>query len=164
MISAKRWCVAALASLLVATAAAAAPAAPAAAPPGHAGIASASALATEAGLEVLRKGGNAFDAAVAVGATLSVVEPESSGIGGGFFAVLHRASDGHQTFIDAREVAPCRIRRKVGDAHQMHPRRARDLREIHPTRLSSTRARSRRLRSTRAITSTPIARPTAIRR
>ena len=109
MISAKRWCVAALASLLVATAAAAAPAAPAAAPPGHAGIASASALATEAGLEVLRKGGNAFDAAVAVGATLSVVEPESSGIGGGFFAVLHRASDGHQTFIDAREVAPAAV-------------------------------------------------------
>ena len=105
MISAKRWCVAALASLLVATAAAAAPAAPAAAPPGHAGIASAS----EAGLEVLRKGGNAFDAAVAVGATLSVVEPESSGIGGGFFAVLHRASDGHQTFIDAREVAPAAV-------------------------------------------------------
>ena len=109
MISAKRWCVAALASLLVVTAAVAAPAAPAVARPSHAGIASASALATEAGLEVLRKGGNAFDAAVAVGATLSVVEPESSGIGGGFFAVLHRASDGHETFIDAREVAPAAV-------------------------------------------------------
>jgi gamma-glutamyltranspeptidase/glutathione hydrolase len=109
MISAKRWCVAALVSLLVVTAAVAAPATPTAAPPGHAGIASASALATEAGLEVLRKGGNAFDAAVAVGAVLSVVEPESSGIGGGFFAVLHRASDGHETFIDAREVAPAAV-------------------------------------------------------
>jgi gamma-glutamyltranspeptidase/glutathione hydrolase len=109
MIFAKRWCVAALTSLLVATAAVAAPDKPAVAPPGHAGIASANPLATEAGLEVLRKGGNAFDAAVAVGATLSVVEPESSGIGGGFFAVLRRASDGHETFIDAREVAPAAV-------------------------------------------------------
>ncbi|MEO7073034.1 MAG: gamma-glutamyltransferase [Rhodanobacter sp.] len=111
MIGAKRWFVAALTSVLVATAASAAPPAPASAVtrPGHAGIASASALATEAGLEILRKGGNAFDAAVAVGATLSVVEPESSGIGGGFLAVLHRASDGHETFIDAREVAPAAV-------------------------------------------------------
>lgn len=109
MISAKRWCVAALTSLLLATAAVAAPDKPAVAAPGHAGIASASPLATEAGLEVLRKGGNAFDAAVAVGAALSVVEPESSGIGGGFFAVLRRASDGHETFIDAREVAPAAV-------------------------------------------------------
>ena len=109
MISAKRWCVAALTSLLLATAAVAAPDKPAVAAPGHAVIASASPLATEAGLEVLRKGGNAFDAAVAVGAALSVVEPESSGIGGGFFAVLRRASDGHETFIDAREVAPAAV-------------------------------------------------------
>ena len=77
--------------------------------PGHAAIASANFLATRAGLEVLGKGGNAFDAAVAVASTLSVVEPESSGIGGGFFAVLHRASDGHETFIDAREVAPAAV-------------------------------------------------------
>jgi len=80
--------------------------------PGHAAIASANFLATNAGLEVLAKGGNAFDAAVAVASTLSVVEPESSGIGGGFMAVLHRAKDGHDVFIDAREAAPAAVNRK----------------------------------------------------
>ena len=82
---------------------------PAAQRPGHAAIASANFLATRAGLEVLGKGGNAFDAAVAVASTLSVVEPESSGIGGGFMAVLHRASDGRNVFIDARETAPAAV-------------------------------------------------------
>jgi len=80
--------------------------------PGHAAIASANFLATNAGLEVLAKGGNAFDAAVAVAATLSVVEPESSGIGGGFMAVLHRAKDNKDTFIDARETAPAAVNSK----------------------------------------------------
>jgi len=80
--------------------------------PGHAAIASANYLATNAGLEVLAKGGNAFDAAIAVASTLSVVEPESSGIGGGFMAVLHRAKDGHDVFIDAREAAPAAVNRK----------------------------------------------------
>ncbi|MGH8157273.1 MAG: gamma-glutamyltransferase [Rhodanobacter sp.] len=80
--------------------------------PGHAAIASANFLATNAGLEVLAKGGNAFDAAVAVASTLSVVEPESSGIGGGFMAVLHRAKDGHDVFIDARETAPAAVNPK----------------------------------------------------
>ncbi|WEN14637.1 gamma-glutamyltransferase [Rhodanobacter sp. AS-Z3] len=77
--------------------------------PGHAAIASANFHATEAGLEILAKGGNAFDAAVAVAATLSIVEPESSGIGGGFMAVLHRAKDGRNVFIDARETAPAAV-------------------------------------------------------
>lgn len=74
--------------------------------PGKAGIASAHQLATEAGMEVLRQGGNAFDAAVAVSAALAVVEPSSSGLGGGAFWLLHRASDGLDTMVDAREVAP----------------------------------------------------------
>lgn len=74
--------------------------------PAKAAIASAHKLATEAGFEVLAKGGNAFDAAVAVGAALSVVEPQSSGIGGGAFFLLHRASDGKEVMIDARETAP----------------------------------------------------------
>ncbi|MEO8809517.1 MAG: gamma-glutamyltransferase [Rhodanobacter sp.] len=87
----------------------AAQAATAAQRPGKAAIASANFLATRAGLEVLRQGGNAFDAAVAVAATLSVVEPESSGIGGGFMAVLHQAKDGRNVFIDARETAPAAV-------------------------------------------------------
>jgi gamma-glutamyltranspeptidase/glutathione hydrolase len=70
------------------------------------GIASAHALATKAGCEILGAGGNAFDAAVAVAAALAVVEPFSSGIGGGGFLLLHRASDNLDVFVDARETAP----------------------------------------------------------
>jgi len=74
--------------------------------PPHAGIATAHPLATLAGHEVLYKGGNAFDAAVAVSATLAVVEPYSSGLGGGGFFLIHRQRDGYQTMVDARERAP----------------------------------------------------------
>jgi len=74
--------------------------------PGKAAIASAHYLATEAGHEILGQGGNAFDAAIAVSAALAVVEPTSSGIGGGAFWLLHRASDGFQVMIDGREQAP----------------------------------------------------------
>ena len=74
-------------------------------PPGAA-IASAHALATEAGIEVIRQGGNAFDAAVAVSSVLSVVEPISSGLGGGGLWLLHDAKSGKDVFVDARETAP----------------------------------------------------------
>ncbi len=74
--------------------------------PGKAAIASAHYLATEAGHEILAAGGNAFDAAVAVSSVLAVVEQTSSGVGGGGFWVLHRASDGFETMIDGREMAP----------------------------------------------------------
>ena len=74
-------------------------------PPGVA-IASSQALATEAGMRILREGGNAFDAAVTVSSMLSVVEPVSSGIGGGGFFLLHDAKSGKDIFLDAREVAP----------------------------------------------------------
>ena len=53
-------------------------------------IASAHPLATQAGYLILEQGGNAFDAAIAVSAVLSVVEPYSSGLGGGAFFLLHR--------------------------------------------------------------------------
>ena len=71
-----------------------------------AGIATAHPLATKAGYEILEMGGNAFDAAVTVSAVLSVVEPYSSGLGGGGFFLLHNAEDGQSMFIDAREKAP----------------------------------------------------------
>ena len=74
--------------------------------PNQNAIASAHPLATQAGHLILQRGGNAFDAAVAVSAALSVVEPYSSGLGGGGFFLLHRNSDDFTTFIDGREVAP----------------------------------------------------------
>ena len=74
--------------------------------PGQAAIASAHPAATTAGIEIIQQGGNAFDAAVAITATLAVVEPMGSGLGGGGFWLLHRASDGFQVMLDGREKAP----------------------------------------------------------
>lgn len=81
--------------------------------PSAAAIASAHPLATEAGLNILSQGGNAFDAAIAVTAALAVVEPYSSGIGGGGFWLLHRVSDGKQIMVDGRETAPALAHRRM---------------------------------------------------
>lgn len=74
--------------------------------PPQAAVASAHPLATKAGMETMTAGGNAFDAAVAVSAALAVVEPAGSGLGGGGFYLLHRASDRRAVMIDGRERAP----------------------------------------------------------
>jgi gamma-glutamyltranspeptidase/glutathione hydrolase len=68
-------------------------------------VASVHPLATEAGLNALKRGGNAVDAAIATAVTLGVVDGHNSGLGGGCF-VLIRAMDGLVTAIDARETAP----------------------------------------------------------
>jgi gamma-glutamyltranspeptidase/glutathione hydrolase len=81
--------------------------------PGRAAIASQHFLATQAGHEILAQGGNAFDAAIAVSAVLAVVEPTSSGLGGGGFWMIHRAEDDFQTMIDARETAPAAAHRDM---------------------------------------------------
>ena len=75
-------------------------------------VVSAQHLATEAGVEILRAGGNAVDAAVAVGYALAVVNPCCGNIGGGGFMTL-RLADGRTTFLDFRETAPAAATRDM---------------------------------------------------
>src|SRR5205085_597454 len=65
-------------------------------------------LAAQAGLNVLKRGGSAVDAAIAVQAMLSLVEPQSSGVGGGAFMTYYDGRTGKITVYDGREVAPAR--------------------------------------------------------
>ena len=104
----------ALSALLAACATPAAPPAPQPAPapaaqpgaqPGGM-VAAANPLAVEAGLRVLREGGSAVDAAVAVQAVLGLVEPQSSGLGGGAFLTYYDAATRSVTAYDGRETAP----------------------------------------------------------
>jgi gamma-glutamyltranspeptidase / glutathione hydrolase len=78
----------------------------------HAMVATAQHEATQVGVDVLRAGGNAVDAAVAVGYALAVVDPCCGNIGGGGFMVL-RMRDGRERFIDFRETAPRRATRTM---------------------------------------------------
>jgi gamma-glutamyltranspeptidase/glutathione hydrolase len=80
-------------------------------------VASVDPTATAAGLEVLRHGGNAVDAALAVAATLGVTEPFSSGIGGGGFFVYYDARTGRVSTLDGRETAP----HSMGEAAFVNP-------------------------------------------
>jgi gamma-glutamyltranspeptidase / glutathione hydrolase len=72
----------------------------------HAMVAAANPLAVAAGVNVLRKGGSAIDAAVAVQAVLGLVEPQSSGLGGGAFMVYYDARTHSVTSYNGRETAP----------------------------------------------------------
>ncbi len=72
----------------------------------HFMVATANPLATEAGYEILRAGGNAADAAVAVQLVLGLVEPQSSGLGGGAFLLYRDARTGRLIAYDGRETAP----------------------------------------------------------
>lgn len=69
-------------------------------------VASVHILATEVGIKVLREGGNAVDAAIAVHMALAVVHPQAGNIGGGGFFVIHMPREGISTAIDFREKAP----------------------------------------------------------
>jgi gamma-glutamyltranspeptidase/glutathione hydrolase len=100
-----RWMAAAIVSVGVSAAA-----------PGHAAsvapvtaengmVVAAQHLATQVGIEVLKRGGNAIDAAVAVGYALAVVYPAAGNLGGGGFMTIELA-DGRKTFLDFREMAP----------------------------------------------------------
>lgn len=73
---------------------------------GEAMVAAADPLAVEAGLDMLRAGGSAIDAAIAVELVLGLVEPESSGVGGGGFLIHYRAADAAIDAYDGREWAP----------------------------------------------------------
>ena len=69
-------------------------------------VAAANPAAADAGIDILRKGGNAIDAAVAVQAMLGLVEPQSSGVGGGSFLLYYDAATGVVSAITGRETAP----------------------------------------------------------
>src|SRR5215470_5087221 len=95
------------ASLALPTAAFAAVPPPVEAPNGM--VVSAQHLASEVGIEILKTGGNAVDAAVAMGYALAVTHPCCGNLGGGGFMVIHLA-DGSNTFINFREKAPLAAR------------------------------------------------------
>lgn len=79
----------------------------------HGMVVSEQALASQAGLQMLRAGGNAVDAAVAVGFALAVVLPNAGNLGGGGFMMVHSARDGQDVALDFREMAPARASRDM---------------------------------------------------
>lgn len=81
--------------------------------PPQAAIATAHPMATQAGQQILQQGGNAFDAAVAITAVLAVVEPYSSGLGGGGFWLLRDHKANKTIMVDGRETAPAKSHRDM---------------------------------------------------
>ncbi|MFN3630042.1 MAG: gamma-glutamyltransferase [Casimicrobiaceae bacterium] len=88
-------------------------------------VAAANPIAADVGYAILKVGGNAVDAAVAVQLVLGLVEPQSSGLGGGAFALVYRAEDARLTSYDGRETAPAAARpdRFLGADGQPMPHR-----------------------------------------
>lgn len=75
-------------------------------------VASVDATATQVGVDILKEGGNAVDAAVAVGYALAVTHPQAGNLGGGGFMLI-RTKDGNTTSIDFREMAPAKATRDM---------------------------------------------------
>ena len=76
-------------------------------------VASEQRLASEIGLDILKKGGNAIDAAVAVGFALAVALPNAGNLGGGGFMMVHEAKSGKTIALDFREMAPAKAGRDM---------------------------------------------------
>lgn len=92
-------------------------------------VVTANPVATETGLEILRKGGSAVDAAVAIQATLSLVEPQSSGLGGGGFMVYYDAKTREVQYYNGREKAPMAVKPDLfltPDGQRLHWLKAKD--------------------------------------
>ena len=94
----------------------------------HGMVASQEKLATRVGVDILRQGGNAVDAAVAVGFALAVTHPQAGNIGGGGFMLVHLAASNRTIAIDYRETAPAAMTRDVflDEKGEADPKKSRD--------------------------------------
>ena len=126
----------------------------------HGMVVAQEAMAARIGADILQKGGNAVDAAVAVGFALAVTYPRAGNIGGGGFMVIHRAgaAGGGDTTIDYRETAPAAITKNPSSTRRAMPIRKNPATPRSP---SACRARSRgwrwrRKNTARAVSRWPI--------